>query len=177
MQNIKVLGSWMVIAIALILSVPSVKAQNPTLTDPQIASAAVTANQIDVNYGKIALKKTKNADIKKFAQTMVSDHEAIIKQAVALAQKLGVTPETNPVTQSLLAGEKTETAKLNSLKGKAFDKAYAENEAAYHESVVGAVKTVLLPQTQNAELKGLIESVVPLLEHHTQMAKELAAKF
>lgn len=178
MRTIKSYGSWLGVAIALILFTPVSQAQTtPKLTDPEIASAAVTANQIDVNYGKIALKKSKNADIRKFAQTMVNDHESIIKQAVALATKLHVTPQTNSLTQSLLAGEKTQTKALNAAKGKAFDKAYAQNEYAYHNAVVGAVKTVLIPQTQNAELKSLLESVVPLLDHHLQMAKDLAAKF
>lgn len=151
--------------------------QAPALTDPQIASVAVTANQIDVNYGKIAMEKSSNADVKKFAETMIKDHNDIIKQAVNLATKLNVTPESNSTTQSLLDGEKSMTDTLNSKSGAAFDKAYAENEAAYHNAVVNAVKTVLIPNTQNAELKSLLESVVPLLDHHLEMARELAAKF
>lgn len=149
----------------------------PKLTDPEIASVAVTANQIDVNYGKIALKKSKNAAVKKFAQTMINDHTNIIKQAVALAGKLGVTPKDNAVTQSLLDGEKKTAKKLNKLKGKAFDKAYINNEVAYHEAVISAVKNVLIPQTQNAELKALLVKVSPLLEAHLQMAKDDQKKF
>lgn len=176
MRTIKSYGTWLGVAIALILCTPTTQAQNSQFTDPQIASIAVTANQIDVNYGKMALKKTKNAEIRKFAQTMVNDHESIIKQAVALATKLHVTPQTNAMTKSLLEGAAKETKTLEGLKGKAFDKAYAQNEAAYHDAVVGAVKTTLIPQTQNAELKSLLQSVMPLLEHHLQMAKDLAAK-
>lgn len=176
MRTIKSYCTWLGAAIALVLFAPATQAQNNNFTDPQIASIAVTANQIDVNYGKIALKKSKDANIRKFAQTMVNDHESIIKQAVALATKLHVTPETNAFTKSLLEGEAKETKTLEGLKGKAFDKAYAQNEAAYHDAVVGAVKTTLIPQTQNAELKSLLESVMPLLEHHLQMAKDLAAK-
>ncbi|MBW7892432.1 MAG: DUF4142 domain-containing protein [Chitinophagaceae bacterium] len=174
----KHLGNRLVVAVALIFCSPIMEVQaQDKLTDPEIASVAVTANQIDVNYGKIAIKKSKNADIRKFAETMINDHESIIKQAAALATKLNVTPQSNAVTKSLLDGEVTATKILNAKKGKAFDKAYADNEAAYHEAVVGAVKTKLIPETQNAELKSLLESVVPLLDHHLQMAKDLAAKF
>lgn len=156
----------------------TVNAQDmPQLTDPEIASVVVTANQIDVNYGNIALKKSKNEEVLKFAQTMINDHENIIKQSVELAGKLGVTPKDNAVTQSLLAGEKEMTKKLKKLKGKAFDKAYLENEVAYHEAVIAAVKTVLLPQTKNKELKDAITSVAPLLEHHLGMAKMANSNF
>lgn len=171
---IKMMGG---LAIGLIMFVPVAQAQNSTLSDPEIASAAVTANQIDVNYGKIALKKSHNADILKFANTMIKDHNAIIRQAVALATKLKVTPKTNAVTQSLLDGEKTTTKMLNSKKGSAFNKAYIDNEVAYHEAVIGALKNKLIPETQNAELKNLLQSVMPLLESHLQMAKDMAKMF
>lgn len=169
--------SVMALACLLFLSNTSIAQNTPKLTDPQIASAAVTANQIDVNYGKIALQRSKNERIRMFAETMINDHENIINMAAALAKKLNVTPQTNAVTQSLLDGEKEMTKKLNSLKGKAFDKAYAQNEYDYHKAVVGAVKTVLIPQTQNAELKGLLQKVVPLLESHEEMAQRLSAHF
>src|SRR5699024_11812520 len=86
--------------------------KTPHLNDAQIASVAVTANQIDVHYGQLAQKKSNNKDIKKFAQTMIDDHSSIIKQAVALAKKLGVTPQKNVVTKSLLKGEKKTLKKL-----------------------------------------------------------------
>lgn len=165
--------SVLLLFVSALFSMPTM-AQNtttPTLTDPEIASVAVTANQIDVDYGKIALKKSKNTELRKFAQTMIDDHTSIIDQAVALAKKLGVTPKDNAVTKSLLDGSKKTKMTLNSKEGKAFDKAYIDNEVSYHEAVISTVKNVLIPQTQNAELKALLQSVMPLLEHHLGMAK------
>lgn len=141
------------------------------LTDPEIASVAVTANQIDVSYGKIALKKSKNADIRKFAQTMITDHSGVITQAVALAKKLDVVPKTNSVTKQLLAGAVTTEKKLNAQKGTNFDKAYIDNEVAYHESVISAVNNLLIPETQNKELKALLVKVAPVLKEHLAHAK------
>jgi putative membrane protein len=171
----KRLGSTAV-CIAL-FSLPVWAQKTIQLTDPEIASVAVTANQIDVNYGKIALKKSKNADIRKFAQTMVKDHTSIIAQAAALAKKLGVTLKDNALTQQLLAGEKKTGQMLKSKTGSAFDKAYINNEVAYHEAVVNTVKDVLIPQAQNQELKSLLQKVLPLLNEHLEMAKHTQAKF
>lgn len=147
--------------------------QSPKLTDPQIASVAVTANQIDVDYAAIALKKSKNAEVLNFAKTMTSDHNAVIKQAVALAKKLNVTPETNDVTKSLLTNAKKEEKTLKSLKGSAFDKAYIDNEVAFHTSVIGAVETVLIPDASNPELKSLLQTAVPAFKTHLEHAKML----
>lgn len=175
MLPFKKLGGWLFIGLLFFFLSPATQAQK--LTDPEIASVAVTANQIDVNYGKLALEKSNNADIKKFAQTMINDHENIIRAAGELAGRLNVTPKTNSLTQSLLDGEAQTTKMLKGKKGRAFDKAYADNEAAYHKAVIEAVRTKLIPETDNAELKDLLESVMPLLEHHQKMADDLAAQF
>lgn len=146
------------------------KEDAPKLNDAEIAHVVVTANQIDVDYGKIALEKTKDAEAKKFAETMIRDHEGIIKQAGELVQKLGVNPEDNAVSQSLLDQQKQTIDKLNNLEGEAFAKAYIDNEVAYHDAVIQAVKGLLIPQAKNEELKQTMIKVSPLLEHHLQMA-------
>ncbi|MCZ2224864.1 MAG: DUF4142 domain-containing protein [Chitinophagales bacterium] len=166
------------IALSTLMTSTTVFAQDkkPNLTDAEIASVAVTANKIDVDYGNIALKKSQNAEVRKFAQTMINDHNNIIKQAADLAAKLHVTPKDNAVTQSLLNGQKDVNTKFSKLKGSAFDKAYIENEVAYHESVINAVKTILIPEAKNQELKDLLIKVSPLLEHHIEMAKMAKSK-
>lgn len=143
----------------------------PKLSDAEIASAAVTANQIDVNHAILALERSDNPTVRKFALTMIRDHTSIIQQATALAQKLGVTPKTNAVTKSLLKGAKKATKMLKSKWGDAFDKAYINHEVAYHKAVISAIKNVLIPQTNNMQLKNFLKKAGPLLEHHLQMAE------
>lgn len=141
------------------------------LTDPEIASIALTANQIDVDYGKIALKKSKDDAAIEFANTMIKDHSAIIDQATALANKLGVTPKDNDVTQSLLAGAKKMKKELQHASKKDFNKMYIDNEVAYHKAVIKTVKEVLIPQTSNPELKALLQTALPILETHLKHAE------
>lgn len=151
--------------------------QKPQLTDPEIASVAVVANQIDIKYAEIALKTSKNKDVKEFAESMSRDHNAVIKQAVALVTKLGVTPKDNAVSQSLEAGAEKTRKELSQKSGKEFDKAYIDNEVAYHKAVIGAVRDLLIPQSKNAELKSLLEAVLPALEAHLGHAEMVQHKF
>ncbi|MBX0332127.1 DUF4142 domain-containing protein [Pontibacter sp. HSC-14F20] len=144
---------------------------NPTLSDAEVASAAVTANQIDIDFAAIAEEKSKNAQVLKFAQTMANDHQAVIEQAVALVEKLGVTPKDNAVSQQLKADAEKTKQQLRSKSGKDFDKTYIDNEVAYHESVIAAVKNLLIPESENAELRDLLKAVVPALEAHLEHAK------
>jgi putative membrane protein len=169
----------LIIGVLLSTSVFSISAtaqDAPKLTDPEIASAAVTANQIDVDHAIIALERSDNSAVRKFARKMIDDHTSIIQQATALARKLGVTPTTNKVTKSLLKGKKDVSKKLKSKWGKSFDKAYINNEVDYHKAVISAVKNVLIPQTKNKQLKSLLEKVMPVLNHHLTMAKSAQKK-
>lgn len=179
MKTLKTFTLWAcgMLFLSLFLSLETVAQEAPKLTDPEIASVAVTANQIDVDYAKIAENKSKDADVLRFAKTMKDDHNAVIAMAVKLVTKLGVTPQTNAVTKSLLDGAKTTTKSLKGKSGKAFNKAYIDNEVAYHEAVIGAVETVLIPQAQNAELKDLLVKVLPSLKAHLAHAKMVQKEF
>ena len=169
----------MLVAAALfqLAFVPQANAQSKNdLSDAEVASVAVVANQIDINYGKLAQKKSKNAEVLQFAKTMINDHTAVIGQASALVKKLGVTPKSNKVTQGLLSDSRKTTKMLQSKSGAAFNKAYIDNEVAYHKAVIGAVETVLIPETDNAELKSLLQNILPALKAHLQHAEMVQAK-
>jgi putative membrane protein len=149
------------------------RAQAPT--DPQIASIVVTANQVDIDAGKLASSKGSNADVKKFGAQMVTDHTGVNKQATALVTKLKVTPEDNPTAESLKKGGEENVATLKTLSGKAFDKAYIDHEVAYHQQVLDALDKTLIPNAQNAELKALLVKVRPAFVAHLEHAKHLQA--
>jgi putative membrane protein len=104
-------------------------------TDPQIAHIAHTAGQLDIEAAKQALEKSKNQEVRTFAQRMVGDHTSVNDQALALVQKLNVTPEDNPTSQSLTQAADAERKKLAGLDGAALDKAYVDNEVAYQKTV------------------------------------------
>lgn len=136
------------------------------LNDAEVANVAVTANQIDIQYAEIAKEKSKNETVLKFASTMERDHKAVIAQAAALAGKLGVVPEDNAVSKKLMTDAQKTMKMLKSKSGAAFDKAYINNEVAYHKAVVEAVEKLLIPDTENAELKQFLSIVLPALKAH-----------
>jgi len=143
--------------------------------DPQIAHIVVTANQIDIDAGKLAKSHTKNKEVQAFARQMITDHGAVNKQAGALAKKLGVKPEDNDTSKALKKGASENMANLKKLKDGAFDKAYIDHEVTYHQQVLDAIDKVLVPSAQNAELKGLIEKVRPAFQAHLDHAKHVQA--
>jgi putative membrane protein len=143
-------------------------------TDPQIAHIAYTAGVLDIEAAKLAVKTSKNKEVIAFAKDMERDHEAVNKQALDLVKKLKVKPEDNATSQALSKAAEEERAKLAKLKGAAFDKAYIENEVAYHKQVNGALETLLIPSASNAELKSLLETGLKIFQGHEQHAEHVA---
>lgn len=145
------------------------------INDAQIASIVVTANQVDIDAGRLAATKAADPEVKKFAQLMVTDHTGVNKSAVDLATKLKVTPEDNPTSRTIKAGGDENIANLKTLKGAAFDKAYVDHEVTYHQQVLDAVDKTLIPGAKNAELKALLVKVRPAFVAHLEHAKHVQA--
>lgn len=147
--------------------------QPGALTDPQIAAIVLAANTADSASGEQAREKAQNPKVKEFGQRMVTDHGGVNKQAVALAGKLNVTPEENNTSRQLAQGGEQTRQQLSSLAPTAYDRAYIDHEVEYHETVLQAIDTQLIPSAQNAELKALLQQVRPAVAAHLQMAKDL----
>jgi putative membrane protein len=162
-------------ATAMLTFASAANAAGPT--DPQIAHIAYTAGNLDVAAGKQALARSHNKAVRSFAQEMVRDHQAVNAKALALVKKLHVTPENNGTSKDLTKAAAATRAKLSHLTGRAFDKAYIDNEVAYHKTVNGALEGTLIPSAKNGELKSLLETGLTLFREHQAHAEQVAKSF
>jgi putative membrane protein len=151
-------------------------AQSAKPSDAQIAHIAYTAGLADIANAQQAMKKSKNKDVRAFAQNMLDDHKAVNDKALALVKKLKVTPQDNPTSKAIAKGQADKRAELAKLSGKAFDKAYVDNEIAYHKTVNGALQSTLIPSASNAELKSLLETGLKIFQGHQQHAEHVASE-
>jgi putative membrane protein len=163
------------IATLCLLSAPVLAQGAAKPTDPQIAHIAYTAGQLDIEAAKQALAKSKNKEVRDFAQDMERDHAEVNKQALALVKKLKVTPEDNDTSRALTKQAAAKRDELSKLNGAAFDKAYIANEVAYHKTVDGALETTLIPSASNGELKSLLQTGLKIFQGHLQHAEHVAA--
>jgi putative membrane protein len=169
---------WKLIATAMLaggLGCAPAVAQSAKPNDAQIAHIAYTAGQIDIDAAQLALKKSKNKEVRAFAEDMVRDHKAVNEKALALVKKLNVTPQDNDTSKGLLKQAKEKQDELQKLNGTAFDKAYTANEVAYHKTVNGALESTLIPSATNAELKDLLGTGLRIFQGHQQHAEHVLA--
>ena len=154
----------------------NMKEENTKLTDAEVAATMIAVNQTDIKYAKLAKSKSKNADVLNIADTMINSHQMIIDQTNALTKKLNIVPRDNPLTTQMnIDGEATRKS-LKKMSDDAFDKAYVENEIKTHESVINMVQNQLIPQTQNSELKTLLQQAIPILKAHLDEARTIQKK-
>jgi putative membrane protein len=162
---------------ALVFGSAVAMAQGAKPNDAEIAHIAYTAGQIDIKAAELALQKSQNKEVRAFAQDMVRDHKAVNEKALALVKKLKVTPQDNDTSKSLQKQAQDQEASLKKLSGAAFDKAYADNEVAYHKTVNGALDSTLIPSANNPELKELLQTGLKIFQGHQQHAEQVAKSF
>lgn len=148
----------------------------PALSDANIAAIVVAANDADIEAGQMAESKTKNADVKQFAQTMQTDHKAVNEKAKDLAGRLNLNPEDNDASRQLKDSSERMRDSLKTMDGAAFDRAYIDNEVTYHQAVLDMLDSQLIPSAQNAELKQLLNDTRPAIAQHLDHAKQVQAK-
>jgi putative membrane protein len=160
-------------AIALAMTASPAFAKDNGPSDLEIAHTAYTAGEIDIRYAHLALALSDSADVRAFAETMVRDHSAVNISALALLDKLKVSPQDNETSRTLNEQAAQKRAELIALTGAQFDAAYAANELAYHQFVNGALADAFIPATDNAELKALLQSALKTFRAHEGHAAKL----
>ena len=163
---------------ALALVAGTAVAARPALAqvdDPTICAIFDAANTWDIQTGQLAAERGSSKEVRDFGAMLARDHKQVRQLGRDLATKLHVTP-TPPKDFALAKAHVDAMKTLRGLHGKAFDKAFLDHEVAYHQAVIDAVSTTLLPSTKNAELKDLEQKVAPAFAAHRDAAKNLLTK-
>jgi putative membrane protein len=165
-------------AVSLVLAalpMTGLSAQAAELDDATIVAIFDGANTADMETGALAEKRGASPEVRDFGAMLVRDHRMVRQQGRDLAARLGVTP-TPPKDDQSAKDHAAALARLGALEGVEFDRAFLQYEAAFHQAVIDAVTSTLLPAIQNPELKALVEKVAPAFQAHLRMAQELEKK-
>ncbi len=141
------------------------------LNDLEIAHVAYTADNIDIRYAHLALAISTDPKIHEFANTMIRDHAAVNTQALALLAKLNANPQDNFLSKALEQGATDLVNEMSQLRGKVFDRRYAENELAYHKAVNDLVENAFIPNIENGEVKALFKTGLGIFKAHESHAE------
>ena len=130
--------------------------------DKSFMQDAAKDGAMEVEMGKMGQKQAKNADVKKFANRMVTDHTKANNQLKALAKKKGVTLDAAP-------------SKMDKMDDATFDKDYMAQMVKDHEKDVSEFEAQA-KDASDADLKAWVNKTLPTLKKHLEMAKEIQGK-
>lgn len=166
------------VAVALIGAVGFTPSTVPTqggqakLDDATIVAIFDAANTYDIETGSMAARKGNSSAVKEFGAMLERDHQNVRAQGRELAKSLNVTA-TPPRDFALAKAHVAAKQSLSTLSGKEFDRAFLQHEIDFHNAVIEAITTTLLPATQNAQLKDLETKVAPAFVAHRDRAQSL----
>ena len=135
----------------------------------------LASNNTDISYARLVPSRAERADVKEFAQRMLTDHASVNSLLNQVLAKIDLTPEDN-VTSLDLRDESSEKRDLmRDLSGYAFDSTYIENEVSYHRKFLASIDNVMGPRARASELKLLMTQVRPAVAAHLAHAEQVRA--
>lgn len=142
-----------------------------SLTPESFASQAAIIGKAEIELGQIALRNTKDEDVRKYAERMIKDHNAADKKLKTIAAN-----ENLKLPQSLDREHESLKMKLQGMTGEDFDREYVKAMAAGHDKAVALFESASQQPQMPVELKQFATSTLPTLEQHKEMAHSLHAK-
>ena len=129
------------------------------------------ANMAEIETARVALEKSQNADVKKFAQMMVDDHTKGLADVKALASAKGFD-----LPDGVDMKHKANMVEFKTIKGDTFDKQYMKHAGVGdHEATLKLLKKTQA-EAADADLKALATKMMPVVQEHLKHAQGMAKK-
>ena len=152
--------------VTLLMGLASLQVQAASSDD--FVDAATEAGIAEVVTGNLAQEKSQSADIKQFAQQMVTDHTKANQELGDIARKLDISvPDEAALTYKV-------KKMILEWREESFDRSYVNNQVDAHEKAVELFKKEAA-SSDKPELKAFASDKLPTLQHHLERAKALQA--
>jgi putative membrane protein len=127
---------------------------------------AAVAGMTEVELAKVALAKSQDASIRKFADRMIKDHGKANLELEAIAKRKNLD-----VPKALDAEHQSMVQMMSAKSGKAFDEAYSEHMNMDHSKAVALFEGA--SSSTDSDLAAFAKKTLPTLKQHKDMAEDL----
>ncbi len=170
MKSIKSMGLAIALATACTSGAISAGAQDTSAQDKMFLMKAAQGSMGEITLSKMALKMSKNDEVKTYAQKMIDDHTMLLAAQKPFADQMGVVPPTK-----LSPADMAEEGRLKAMRGETFDKEYVKAMVADHHKDLGEFMSER-DTTSNADLKTVVAQGTDVVKQHTEMIDQIAQK-
>jgi putative membrane protein len=139
--------------------------------DPMIVGQMSGANAAEIAAGQAAQEKAQNADVRQFAQMMVTEHQAMQAQVDSVVTQTNMqrAPVPDSLGRHLEEGRQRLTGQAA---GAEFDRMYMDMQVTDHQNTLNALNAAR-GAAQSAELRTVIEAAIPKVQQHLDRAQQI----
>lgn len=144
------------------------------MTDANVAAVASASNMDEIETSRVALTRAQNAQVRAFAQQMITEHSAVEQRMQALLRSKGMASQPSEPAQAAMAATQATLRQLNGLSGMAFDQAYMAHQVDAHRWTLDSLDRSLIPSAHDDDLENMLKTEVrPAVAMHLQLAQRL----
>jgi putative membrane protein len=153
---------------------PMASSYGPGATsDSDIAAIMTAANQGEIDQANVAVTKATSADVRNFAQMMVTDHTNALNAANSLFSSRNITPSDNNLSSTLKSGSQQTVSALNTYSGSSFDRTYMQAQVDAHQWLLTTLDNNLIPSAQSRAVHDLLTSQRGTVASHLDRARQI----
>ncbi len=153
-----------------------VSAYASMMTDANVAAVAHASNMDEIQTSQLALQRSQNAQVRQFAQMMITEHTAVDQQMMQMLQARNMAPQPNAPAQAAMQATRATVANLSQRSGMDFDRAYTMHQVNAHRWTLTSLDQSLIPSTRDPEIKAFLTTRVrPAVAMHLEMAQRIHA--
>lgn len=138
--------------------------------DTHFVDHAYTAGQNEILVNRMALQRTQNEDVRKFAQKMLEDHGKSNQELLLIVSEQRIAVPDKPLPE-----QEKDLQHISSNQVKDFDKEFMDHMVMDHEKAVKLFEQGS-KELKNDKLKDFATKSLPTLKEHLKLAKETRDK-
>lgn len=143
-----------------------------TMSDREIVGALTAANAAEIELSQLALDSAQNADVKSFAQMMVTDHRALNEQVHSTSTQLDLMSTAGERAENLAESAGDDADDLRDAGSAEFDRAYMEHMVSSHEQTLQVIDRAA-QATNTRQLDQLLTDARTKVQQHLERARQL----
>ncbi len=144
-------------------------ASQAMMADADVLKVFMTSNDGEIVTSQAVVGRTQNADVRAFAQMMITDHTAVNDRAAAL----DLQPRDNMVAMAMRQNATAKSAQIASMSGAMQDKTYMETQVVLHGHTLDMLNNVLIPNARDPQLRALLTEARGPVEQHLRRAEQI----
>lgn len=143
--------------------------------DQEIVMELHHANQKEISAARMAQERASSAAVKDYATNLIEEHSAADDKLIALARRKGMNEDKLRRPYDALPHGTLAMAKMRAMSGAAFDREFTTRMVSNHQKTIDQVRASR-GLVKDAELRALLDELLPKLQRHHERAHALAPK-